>query len=118
MKKHQEILIKAVKDSGMTAREIALKAGVHESTLSKFLDGKSDLKAENYFSVLSVLPEKHRQTAQGQLGLSSETKLESVIPLLAHASREEQALVLRVIADCWLKTSGNTDQSSELLAVS
>ncbi|MFL9458522.1 MULTISPECIES: helix-turn-helix domain-containing protein [Nostocales] len=117
MKKHQQILIQAIKNSGMTAREIANRVGIHESTLSKFLDGKSDLKAENYFSILNVLPESQRQIAQAQLGFSPETKLESVLPLLAHASREEQALVLRVIADCWLNNSGTSDRSSEMLAV-
>lgn len=102
----------------MTAREIAKRVGIHESTLSKFLDGKSDLKAENYFNILSVLPTEQRQMAHEQLGLSSETTINSVLPLLAHASREEQAMVLRVIADCWTKSSGSTDQSGELLAVS
>ncbi|RAM47962.1 MAG: XRE family transcriptional regulator [Hapalosiphonaceae cyanobacterium JJU2] len=69
MDKHQEILITAIKESGLTAREIANKAGVHESTLSKFLDGKSDLKAGNYFKILSVLPSPQRQVVQESLGI-------------------------------------------------
>lgn len=45
MDKHQEILITAIRESCLTAREISVRAGVHESTISKFLDGKNDLKA-------------------------------------------------------------------------
>lgn len=73
MDRHQEILITAIKESGLTAREIATKAGVHESTLSKFLDGKSDLKAGNYFKILSVLPDPQRQAVQKSLGMTVDT---------------------------------------------
>jgi predicted transcriptional regulator len=73
MDRHQEILITAVRESGLTAREIANKAGVHESTLSKFLDGQTDLKAGNYFKILSVLPDSQRQAVQKNLGMVVDT---------------------------------------------
>ncbi len=89
MDRHQEILITAIRESGLTAREISVKAGIHESTLSKFLDQKTDLKAGNYFKILSVLPDLQRQVAQKTLGI--------VVDVLATEDAKGKCLLTQMI---------------------
>lgn len=117
MDRHQEILITAIKESGLTAREIATKAGVHESTLSKFIDGQTDLKAGNYFKVLNVLPENCRMAALAGIGVV-EIK---PVQLIESATPREKAEILQAIA-AWVLQPGatpvkNTDNSDLQVAV-
>lgn len=117
MDKHQEILIAAIRDSGMTAREISTKAGVHESTLSKFLDGKTDLKAGNYFKILNVLPERCRVPALARIGVVELTPVQ----LIEAATPREKAEILQAIAQWVLQpgaiNSKTTDTSDLQVAV-
>jgi predicted transcriptional regulator len=117
MDKHQEILITAIRESGMTAREISTKAGVHESTLSKFLDGKTDLKAGNYFKILHVLPERCRIPALARIGVVELTPVQ----LIESATPREKAEILQAIA-AWVLQPGaipgkNTDNTDLQVAV-
>lgn len=117
MDKHQEILITAIKDSGLTAREISVRAGVHESTISKFLDGKNDLKAGNYFKILHVLPENCRIPALARIGVVELTPVQ----LIESASPKEKAEILQAIA-AWVMQPGaipgkNTDTNNLQVAV-
>ncbi|MBD2458851.1 helix-turn-helix transcriptional regulator [Nostoc sp. FACHB-87] len=117
MDKHQEILIVAVKESGLTAREISVRAGVHESTLSKFLEGKSDVKAGNYFKILNALPEKSRIPALARIGVVELTPVQ----LIEAATPREKAEILQAIA-AWVLQPGaipvkNTDTSDLQVAV-
>lgn len=117
MDKHQEILITAIRDSGLTAREISTKAGVHESTLSKFLDGKTDLKAGNYFKVLHALPESCKIPALARIGVVELTPVQ----LIEAATPKEKAEILQAIA-AWVLQPGaipgkNTDTTDMQVAV-
>lgn len=117
MDKHQEILITAIRESGMTAREISVKAGVHESTLSKFLDGKTDLKAGNYFKILHALPERCRIPALARIGVVELTPVQ----LIESATPREKAEILQAIA-AWVLQPGaipakNKDSSDLQVAI-
>jgi predicted transcriptional regulator len=117
MDKHQEILITAIRESGLTAREISVRAGVHESTISKFLDGKNDLKAGNYFKILHVLPESCRIPALGRIGVVELTPVQ----LIESATPKEKAEILQAIAQ-WVMQPGtipvkNTDTNNLQVAV-
>lgn len=107
MDRHQEILITAVRESGLTAREIATNAGIHESTLSKFLDGKNDLKAGNYFKILNVLPDSQRQAVQKSLGmvvdtLAGEDKGKGLlVQLIEIATDDEMEAAMMAIGRKW-----------------
>ncbi|MBR8832539.1 MAG: helix-turn-helix transcriptional regulator [Stigonema ocellatum SAG 48.90 = DSM 106950] len=112
MEMHQEVLITAIKNSGMTAREIAAAAGVHESTLSKFLDGKNDLKAGNYFKILSVLPEAQRLKARLSLGIvvdnfPDEKRLQALTQMIELASDDEMEAALFAIGRKWKQSIGS-----------
>lgn len=103
MAKHQEILIDAVNRAvfgGMTAKQIATAAGVDGSVLSRFMNGKQDIKAGDYFSILNVLPESVRASALARLGAS---KI-SIVQLIEVANEEEIDAVLLTIGRKW-KTS-------------
>ncbi|MDB9318208.1 hypothetical protein [Nodularia spumigena] len=117
MDKHQEILISAIRESGMTSREISIKAGIHESTISKFLDGKSDLKAGNYFKILHALPEKCRIPALARIGVVELTPVQ----LIEAATPKEKAEILQAIAQ-WVLQPGaisgkNTDTNNLQVAL-
>ncbi|MBD2531894.1 helix-turn-helix transcriptional regulator [Nostoc flagelliforme FACHB-838] len=117
MDKHQEILITAINESGLTAREISVRAGVHESTISKFLDGKSDLKAGNYFKILHALPESCRIPALARIGVVELTPVQ----LIESATPREKAEILQAIA-AWVLQPGavprtNTGTSDLQVAV-
>ncbi|MCG6135173.1 MAG: helix-turn-helix domain-containing protein [Nostoc sp. LLA-1] len=117
MDKHQEILITAIRESGLTAREISVQAGVHESTISKFLDGKNDLKAGNYFRILHALPEKCRIPALARIGVVELTPVQ----LIEAATPREKAEILQAIAQ-WVLQPGSinsktTDTSDLQVAV-
>ncbi|WP_211176398.1 helix-turn-helix domain-containing protein [Brasilonema sp. UFV-L1] len=112
MDRHQEILIAAIRESGLTAREIAVKAGVHESTLSKFLDGKNDLKAGNYFKILSVLPVAQRQVTLERLSIGvmnalsgEDTKgLRSLVDMIEVATDDEMEAAMIAIGRKWKRS--------------
>jgi transcriptional regulator with XRE-family HTH domain len=97
MHNHQQVLISAVKTSRLSAKEIAALSSVNESTLSRFLSGKQDLKAGDYFSVLNTMPETTKKLALLKLGVG-EFDFRS---LILAASSEEKAEILTVIAD-WI----------------
>lgn len=125
----------------ITGAVLSRKVGVSPSHISQFRNGKGGSVAHTtleemlnameeiapgsrlYFCFLlsgqdpNMLPEKQRLIAGELLGVSSQTTLKSVLPLLVNASREEKAMVLRLIADCWFKSDTVNEQSSELLAV-
>lgn len=128
MDRHQETLIAAIRESGLTAKEIATKAGVHASTLSKFLDGKTDLKAGNYFKILSVLPVPQRQAAQEKLGivvidaLSGEgTKgVRSLVQMIEVANDDEMEAAMIAIGRKWKRSRsyrGHTKDIDNAIAV-
>ena len=111
---HREILREAIAASGMSYREIASKAGISNSVLSKFLNGRQDMMCTTYFSILEVLPEPHQLLARQKLGSGNQINLET---LLINASKEEQAAVMRIIADYWFNGSEIKKKSSKLAAV-
>jgi predicted transcriptional regulator len=112
MDRHQEILIAAIRESGLTAKEIAAKAGVHASTLSKFLDGKTDLKAGNYFKILSVLPAPQRQATLERLSiividvLSCEDNkgVRSLVDMIEVATDDEMEAAMIAIGRKWKRS--------------
>lgn len=104
MTNHQQILIDAVSkaiEGGMTAKQIASSAGVDSSILSRFINGKQDIKAGDYFSILSALPEDLRSTALFRLGMGEITTAQ----LIQSFSPKEKAEVLEAIA-AWVLQPG------------
>jgi hypothetical protein len=70
MDAHQKLLIKLIKeerdasDAGSefySARQMSVRSGVNESTLSRFLNGKQDLKAGDYFALLKSFPDDFQE---------------------------------------------------------
>lgn len=88
---HQQILIKAIRESGLTAREISEATGVNESSLSRFINGKQDLRAGDYFAVLNFLPESAKNPAKSRLSMDSPVSLKM---LIMQATDTEKAEVL------------------------
>ena len=120
MANHQQILIDAVNRAifgGMTARQIATASGIDNSVLSRFLNGKQDIKAGDYFSILDALPESQRLSALTQLGAS---KI-SVVQLIESADEEEIDAVLLTIGRKWKTSKQNArisgDYSPSAIAV-
>ncbi|WP_373527364.1 helix-turn-helix domain-containing protein [Nostoc sp.] len=113
---HQQVLIDAVNKAikeGMTARQIAAAAGIDNSVLSRFMNGKQDIKAGDYFSILNVLPEDCRVPAFGRLGIFEM----SLAQLIQTASPKEKAEMLHAIAAWVLQPgamSGNHTDTSDL----
>lgn len=112
MANHQQILIDAINKAinvGMTARQIAATAGVDGSVMSRFLNGKQDIKAGDYFSILDALPESQRLSALTQLGAS---KI-SVVQLIESADEQEIDAVLLTIGRKWKTSKQNTTISGD-----
>ncbi|MEO1561750.1 MAG: helix-turn-helix domain-containing protein, partial [Cyanobacteria bacterium J06632_19] len=91
----------AIAASGISYRELASKAGISNSVLSKFLNGKQDMMCTTYFTVLEALPEPHQSIARQKLASGDQINLET---LLINASKEERSAVMRIIADYWFST--------------
>lgn len=112
MANHQQILIDAVNRAifgGMTARQIASAAGIDNSVLSRFVNGKQDIKAGDYFSVLDALPIAIRDSALSRLGAS---KI-SVVQLIETANEEEIDAVLLTIGRKWKTSKQNAGISGD-----
>ncbi|MCC5604810.1 helix-turn-helix domain-containing protein [Nostoc favosum] len=112
MANHQQILIDAVNKAiidGMTARQVATAAGVDNSVLSRFLNGKQDIKSGDYFSILEALPESVKLNALTQLGAS---KI-SVVQLIETANEEEIDAVLLTIGRKWKTSKQNASISGD-----
>lgn len=110
MANHQQILIDAVSraiEGGMTAKQIAAAAGIDNSVLSRFVNGKQDIKSGDYFSVLDSLPEKIRDSALSRLGAS---KI-SIVQLIETADEEEIDAVLLTIGRKWKTSKQNSSIS-------
>jgi len=117
MQTHQQVLISAIKATSLPARDIANLSGVNGSVLSRFLNGKQDLKAGDYFAVLYTLPEASKKFALAKLGMG-----EFDYPsLVLGASSEEKAEILTVLAGYISHThaevGSNVDASSFAQAV-
>jgi transcriptional regulator with XRE-family HTH domain len=70
MDAHQKLLIKLIKEARdaseagaefYSARQMSARSGVNESTLSRFLNGKQDLKAGDYFALLKSFPDDFQE---------------------------------------------------------
>lgn len=66
MDAHQKLLIDLIREERIavgdgedfyTAKQMSDRSGVNESTLSRFFNGKQDLKAGDYFALIKSLPE-------------------------------------------------------------
>lgn len=70
MDAHQKLLIELIKEERqavgadsdfLSAKQISIRSGVNESTLSRFLNGKQDLKAGDYFAVIKSFSEDFQE---------------------------------------------------------
>lgn len=109
---HRETLRDAIAASGISYRELASKAGISNSVLSKFLNGKQDMMCTTYFGVLEALPEPHQSVARQKLAAGNQINLET---LLINASEKEKAAAMRIIADYWFSNEIQ-EKSSKLAA--
>jgi len=106
---HQQVLIDAVQltldRTGVSAAELSETSGVNGSSLSRFMNGKQDLKAGDYFALLNALPDFARKAATTRLGIEDSTDL---IALVRAASPKEKAAVLSLMAD-WIESRSSTE---------
>lgn len=69
MDEHQKLLIELIQEQRQvtpdsdiyTARQMSARSGVNESTLSRFLNGRQDLKAKDFFALIKSFPEGFQQ---------------------------------------------------------
>lgn len=66
MKEHQKLLVELIKEERQasnadpdfyTAKQMSARSGVNESSLSRFLNEKQDLKAGDFFALVKSFPE-------------------------------------------------------------
>jgi len=58
---YQEAFNQTIEHFRLSARDIASKAGMHESSVSNFRTGRKDLNLETWERLMSALPEEARQ---------------------------------------------------------
>lgn len=111
MSRHQEILVDLFKVSGYTAKQISGWSGVHESTLSRFINGKSDMKAGDFFDLLTCLPEEFQE----QFWIRFRHVDSDWRSLVAAASVKDVEEILQALAERY--RSENAEKNRQSLAI-
>ena len=92
MQKHIKIYKELLEEINLLQKEVAFKVGWSEWKMSRFLNG-NDVKAEEFFSLLSVMPESFQKKFWHRfLNLGSDIDVSSL-------SSSEAANLLNAIAD-------------------
>ncbi|WP_026736128.1 helix-turn-helix domain-containing protein [Fischerella sp. PCC 9605] len=96
----------------LSVNETAKAAGISRVVLSRFRHGKADLGAAKLIALLLVVPQEARMWYLSELfGVIPSHSLRSMI---AQAPPEEQAEVLRLMADLFVSNNRTTANTAEL----
>lgn len=110
--RYQQLFDEMMKRFNLEAKATAEKADVSEVMLSRFRRGKADLGASKLISLLLVVPAEARMWYLSEL--FSENPGVSLRSLIAQAPPQEQAEVLRVIADLFVRNNRETTEPVDL----
>jgi hypothetical protein len=123
---HQTLLIDLIKEERIAARadadfyaakQISVRSGVNESTLSRFLNGKQDLKAGDFFAVINSFSEEFQERFWARFHRSTKGDWRS---LILSADSHDIEEILRLLAEWWQQkqnTSKSTDKKSVALSL-
>ncbi len=102
---HQKFFGEMLDRYSINAKQLAETAGVSETMVSRFRNGKTDLSAAKLMALLENVPHEAREWYLSQLlGVSLKTSLRS---LVLSASPQEKAEVLNLIAN-WVENRDST----------
>lgn len=105
---HQKLLIELIKEERGAAgadsdfymtKQISVRSGVNESTLSRFLNGKQDLKAGDYFAVIKSFSKDFQERFWIKLHRAT-AKTDWRSQIMA-ASYDEVQEILEALTDKW-----------------
>jgi transcriptional regulator with XRE-family HTH domain len=103
---HQKFFGEMLDRYSINAKQLAETAGVSETMVSRFRNGKTDLSAAKLMALLENVPHEAREWYLSQLlGVSLKTSLRS---LVLSASPQEKAEVLNLIAN-WVESRNSTE---------
>ena len=97
MSRHQEIFVELFKKSGYTAKQISAWCSVSEATVSRFINGKTDMRAGDFFNLLASLPEDF----QDKFWQRFRTTKDDWRSLILNASPKELEEICHLIGDWW-----------------
>lgn len=113
--RYQQLFDEMMNRFHLEAKTTAEQAKVSEVMLSRFRRGKADLGASKLIALLLAVPVEARVWYLSELfGQKPGTSLRS---LIAQAPPEEQAEVLRLIADIFVNNSREATDTVQLLKV-
>jgi plasmid maintenance system antidote protein VapI len=113
MSRHQEIFVELFKASGYTAKQVGEWSGLHESTLSRFINGKSDMKAGDFFDLLACFPEEFQE----QFWIRFRHVKGDWRNLIMAASPKDFEEICRLMGDWWAIHSNSTDLGKTKVAL-
>jgi len=111
MSRHQNIFIELFKTSGYTAKQVSGWSGIHESTLSRFINGKTDIKAGDFFDLLGCFPEEFQE----RFWIRFRQVKGDWCSQIAAASTRDIETILNALADRYARD--NAEDRDEALAV-
>ena len=120
---HQKLLIELIKeerqalDAGSdfyTAKQMSVRSGVNESTLSRFLNGKQDLRAGDYFALLKSFPEDFQERFWTRFHRAKSDWRSQIMA----ASYDEIQEILEALTQKWaaIETGGRANDSGKVKA--
>lgn len=104
----QELLVKLIRSSSYTAKEVSQRSGVNESSLSRFLQGKQDLKSRDFFAVLESFSEEEQE----RYWANYRSLGEGWRSLIMSASPEDFEEICRLMAEWWASRSQKSSPKS------
>lgn len=103
---HQELFDEMLNRFNISARDLAVAAGISEVMVSRFRRGKADLGTAKFLALVAVIPEDAKSWYVGQLiGIKPKVNLLSCI---ASAPVEEQAEALVLLASKFASANHKT----------
>ncbi len=112
MSRHQEVFRELFSASGYTAKQVSRWSGVHESTLSRFLNGKSDLKAGDFFDLLACFPEEFQE----RFWIRFRHVKDDWRSLIMAASPKDFEEICRLMGDWWAVHRQSNDSAQTKVA--
>jgi transcriptional regulator with XRE-family HTH domain len=111
---HQKFFSEMLDRYSINAKQLAETAGVSETMVSRFRNGKTDLSAAKLMALLENVSPAAREWYLSQLlGVSLKTSLRA---LVLSASPQEKAEVLKLIAG-WMVETRNRDEIEQIAKV-
>ena len=111
MSRHQKIFVELFKASGYTAKQVSGWSGITESALSRFINGKVDLRAGDFFELLACFPEEFQE----HFWIRFRQVKDDWRSLVSAATTKEIETILNAIADRYSRDHAR--ERDEALAV-